>query len=303
MFKSGKFSLSSFNQLFRLLIAAIFLIGILPVPALASTNGTIAGQVTDNTTGNPIPDATIGILEVPDDPPSWSGNTDVDGNYSIPVPEGTGYIVAASKSGYVPSQVTGQSVTANATTTANLTLVQGATIQGTVTDNSTQNPIQGVDVWAYEPATPEVRYDATPTDASGYYSLLIPPGTGYTVKAAINGYVDAIQTGVDAFWLRQKQLTLLWTRWTAHRPPRSTTSPPAVPPTTPSPSPGQLPAMIMTSTRQHNMKSAMLPLLLVIMPPGIAPLWYKTHQHLRPLAPARTLPYTDSAIIPPSSSL
>jgi uncharacterized membrane protein len=198
MFKSGKFYLSSFNLIFRFLIAVIFLIGLMPAPVLAQENGTIAGQVTDNTTSVPIVGATIGVLEAADAPPSWYGNTDTDGNYSISVPEGTGYLVAAGMSGYVSEQVTGQSVTANATTTVNFSLSQGGIIQGVVTDNSTGESIQSVDVWAYKSETPEVRYDTTPTTADGGYGLAVPPGTGYTVEVNKQGYSSANQTGVSA---------------------------------------------------------------------------------------------------------
>ena len=43
-----------------------------------------------------------------------------------------------------------------------------------------------------------MRYEAMPTAADGSYDLAVPPGTGYTVQAAKSGYVDTIQTGIDA---------------------------------------------------------------------------------------------------------
>jgi len=198
MSKSGKLSSSSFNRVFHLLIAAIFLIALLPVPALAQTDGTIAGQVTDDTTSNPIDNATICVLESLYAPIFREGNTNASGNYTIDVPEGTGYVVSAVSYGYVTELVTGQSVTANATTTINFSLVPGGVIEGTVTDNYSGNSIQGADVWAYQPGTPEVMYYTLATDANGSYSLAAPPGTGYTVKVVKSGYVDAIQTGINA---------------------------------------------------------------------------------------------------------
>jgi len=198
MSKSGKLSSSSFNRVFHLLIAAIFLIALLPVPALAQTDGTIAGQVTDNTTGNPINGTTICVLESLYAPISWEGNTNASGNYTVSVPEGTGYVVGAVSYGYVTEVVTGQSVTANATSTINFSLLRGGIIEGTVTDNYSGNSIQGADVWAYMPGTPGVRYETLPAAANGSYSLAAPPGTGYTVQATKSGYVDAIQTGIDA---------------------------------------------------------------------------------------------------------
>ena len=117
MSKSGKFSLSPFSRVFHFLIVAIFLLGILPVPALAQANGTIAGQVTDNSTGNPVPSALVLISESGSQPPTWNGSTDTSGNYSIPTAEGSNYQVAAYKEGYITGQIGGQNVTANTTTT------------------------------------------------------------------------------------------------------------------------------------------------------------------------------------------
>ncbi|MCK4274651.1 MAG: carboxypeptidase regulatory-like domain-containing protein, partial [Dehalococcoidales bacterium] len=198
MSRKVKFSLSLSSLLLRVSIIAIFLLGLLPIPALAAGNGTFAGQVTDNATGNPIAGATIGILESVDAPPSWEVNTGGDGNYSVSVPEGTGYAVGAVSHGYVSEVVTGQSITANVTTPINFSLVPGGIIGGTVTDNYSGNSIQGADVWAYKPGTPEVRYETMPTSANGSYSLAAPQGTGYTVQVAKQGYVDVIHTGIDA---------------------------------------------------------------------------------------------------------
>ena len=149
MTKPRKLFRPSFYRIFCLLVTTVFLFGLLPVPVLAQADGTIAGQVTDNTTGNPIDNASILVLESADAPPSWSSNTDASGNYSVSVSEGTGYLVGAIKEGYVSRQVTGQSVTANVTTTVNFSLVPGGIIEGTVTDNSTGNPIQGADLRAW----------------------------------------------------------------------------------------------------------------------------------------------------------
>ena len=56
MSKSGKLSLSSFNRVFHLLIAAIFLIALLPVPALAAEDTTPPADVTDQGVGIPEKD-------------------------------------------------------------------------------------------------------------------------------------------------------------------------------------------------------------------------------------------------------
>lgn len=85
------------KSFFRILIAAIFLSGLLPMPAIAQTNGNIAGTVTDNITSNPIQDALVLIFESGAQQPSWTVNTSASGNYTISVPEDTGYSIAARK--------------------------------------------------------------------------------------------------------------------------------------------------------------------------------------------------------------
>ena len=129
--------------------------------------------------------------------PTWNGNTDASGNYSLPIPAGTDYRVSALKEGYVTGQAGDKSVTANTTTTVNFSLVPGGIIQGTVTDNSS-SPIQGADVRTYKPETPGTIFTSLSTDSSGHYSLTAPPGTGYTVEVDKQGYDSANQTGVSA---------------------------------------------------------------------------------------------------------
>ena len=57
MSKSGKPSLSSFKQVFRFLIAAIFLIGIIPAPVLAAEDTIPPADITDLAAGNPTHDS------------------------------------------------------------------------------------------------------------------------------------------------------------------------------------------------------------------------------------------------------
>ena len=106
-----KLFLPSSANLLRLLIVAIFLFGLMPVPALATENGTIAGQVTDSSTSNAISGVSIYVFAGGSPSPDWSGNTDSNGDYSIPVPEEAGYQVTARKVGYIVETVTGKDVT------------------------------------------------------------------------------------------------------------------------------------------------------------------------------------------------
>lgn len=189
---------SVFGLFLRILIATIFLLGLLPVPAMAQTNGTIAGTVTDNTTGSPISGTLMLIFESSAQQPSWTVNTDGSGAYDISIPEGAGYKVAARKVGYVTQRRLDQNVTANATTPVNFSLVPGGIIEGKVTANATGDFIAGADVFAFKPETPEVTFTSLPTDAEGSYSLTAPPDTGYVVSAQKEGFVSANMTGVTA---------------------------------------------------------------------------------------------------------
>jgi hypothetical protein len=121
MYRSGKVFFPSLGHFFRALVVAIFLIGMLPVPALAADNGILAGQVTDNTSA-PISGVTILVFTANSTMPDWSGNTSGSGNYSIVVPVGNNYMLSAVKAGYVTTNITGRNVTVNATTTVNFIL-------------------------------------------------------------------------------------------------------------------------------------------------------------------------------------
>jgi len=197
MFMSRKLPVSAFSLLFRVLVIAIFLIGLLPIPALATVNGTVAGQVTDSSTSNPVSSVSISVFASGSQTPSWFGNSDSSGNYTIEVPAGNNYLISAFKEGYVTGHISGKNVTDNTTTVVNFSLAPGGIIQGTVTDNAT-NPIQNANVQAYLPASPETFYNSMPTDASGHFSLTVPPGEGYTIEAGKQDVGEADQTGISA---------------------------------------------------------------------------------------------------------
>ena len=85
-----KSALSLIARQFHILIIAIFLIGLLPLPALAA-DGTVTGQVTDNATGDPIENADVLFYESGVQDYFWTESTDNVGQYSAAIPEGTGY--------------------------------------------------------------------------------------------------------------------------------------------------------------------------------------------------------------------
>ncbi len=98
MSKKGKSALALFARQFHVLIIAIFLIGLLPLPAMAA-DGTVTGQVTDNTTGNPIENADVLFYE--SGAPDYFSITSTDnaGQYIDDIPEGVNYEIEVIKTG------------------------------------------------------------------------------------------------------------------------------------------------------------------------------------------------------------
>jgi hypothetical protein len=145
-----------------------------------ATMGTLAGRVTDASTG-----AGLAGVSVVTSPGGYTATTDASGDYTITGVTAGAYTVTASKTGYADG--TGSAtVAAEEMATANIVLsAHGASagaIAGRVTDSVVGLGIPGASMTA----TPG-GYAAT-TDADGNY--LIPdvaPGT-YTVTASKTGY-------------------------------------------------------------------------------------------------------------------
>jgi Carboxypeptidase regulatory-like domain len=146
------------------------------------TGGTIAGTVT-STTGTALAAMTVAAYN-PNGTRRGFTMTDAVGHYQLVLPPGT-YTIAAydDAQNYLTSFFQGASniasaskllVTASQTTTANMMLLRGAIVSGTVTDVATGLPIAGAQVSAY--ASDTIVATAT-TDVDGHYRLLLPPST------------------------------------------------------------------------------------------------------------------------------
>ena len=143
--------------------------------------GTIAGIVTDTSTGDPIESASVTTN-------SYSNITDTEGLYSIELSPGT-YNVTASATGYISNTIEA-TVIVNKTATVNFALeplIVFGSINGTVTDSDSTLPVAGAIITAD-------GYSTT-TDESGYYEMEVEAGT-YTVTASKAGYESASQTNV-----------------------------------------------------------------------------------------------------------
>jgi uncharacterized membrane protein len=168
----------------------------MPVPVQAVGNGMIAGQVSDNYTSNAIEGTLVLVYAQGSPTPGWNGTTIADGTYDIAVPEGSNYQVTAVIEGFISGQAGGKNVTANDTTIVNFSLVPGGIIRGTVTNNAS-SPLQNASVQAYLPAAPGTVFTSLASDASGNYSVTVPPGPGYTVVVNKQGFASANQTDVS----------------------------------------------------------------------------------------------------------
>ncbi|HSX26867.1 MAG TPA: carboxypeptidase regulatory-like domain-containing protein [Chlamydiales bacterium] len=157
--------------------------------ALDSDPGTIAGRVTDATTGDPIVGATIRIYTT--EILVAAALTDSDGNYEIPNLAPDTYSVTAFKPNYQLGVVGAVVVTAGQTTVVNLALASNpGTISGTVRDSGA-TPIPGATVIVLQGTT---LVNSTLTDVNGSYTVPgLAPGT-YTVLAFAQGYRAAFAT-------------------------------------------------------------------------------------------------------------
>ncbi|SEQ53355.1 beta-sandwich domain-containing protein [Natrinema salaciae] len=146
--------------------------------ALGAQLGTVAGTVSDDTTGSPVANATV---ELERDDETYVGVTDADGTYAVEdVPAGE-YTLTVAATGYeaVTDTVT---VLENETVTKHVELrATAATMSGQVTASDDGTPVANVTV-AAENDDGEV-FEAT-TDANGTYALTDVSAGTYVVDVA-----------------------------------------------------------------------------------------------------------------------
>ena len=136
---------------------------------IISELATITGVVTDVITEDPVEGATVTA-----NPSTTTGS---DGRYLLSVPPGT-YTLTISKQGYVTIVITPVTVDPGDTYTADVTVSTGI-ITGVVTDEETEDPIEGATI------TADGATDTTGPD--GIYMLNVEPGT-YTLTVTSKGY-------------------------------------------------------------------------------------------------------------------
>ena len=162
------------------------------IPPSGSSGGTLAGVVTDASNGHPIAGATVSIFNGPTR--VNSGVSGLDGSYVVPnLPVGN-YNLFVTAPNY--QNFTGPlfSVQAGQTTVQNVAMIPIATgfgtINGTITDASTKQPINGATVTARLGSS---NFTAM-TGLFGNYSISgLAPGT-YAVMASATGYQNSTLT-------------------------------------------------------------------------------------------------------------
>lgn len=148
-------------------------------------SGTLSGQVTDASTGNPIADATVSTS-------LGTTTTDGNGDYTLDLPVNT-YNVTYSRFGYA-SDTESVTITDGNTTTENVALQQSpaVTVSGTTTDGSGHGwPLYTrIDV-AGDPDSPFFTNPVT-----GKYSIQLPANATYdvTFSSQLNGYQPVEQS-------------------------------------------------------------------------------------------------------------
>jgi len=161
----------------RLLILVAILAAATVLPAQMTG---ISGTVVDDSTGNPIPHATVRTM-------CGMAQTDSVGFYLIPNLRPGGYTVSAMARGYEPAVYpeTVRVVQGQVTENINFRLTamggggEPGGISGTVLDDATSEPVRGA--WVY------VHRMSVRTDSLGQYLLRLHPGR-YIVGATAEGY-------------------------------------------------------------------------------------------------------------------
>ncbi len=147
---------------------------------LIPLNSTISGTITAVATGEPINDVWVSVFN---DDHWYSTHTDGQGWYTVALPAGSGYTVSVNgqEAGYANASVYNLNVAENETELVNfqLTALKYGTIQGVAIDTVSGEPVAGVELNVYGNDYWFYAY----TDDQGEYSLVVPTGSGYTVRA------------------------------------------------------------------------------------------------------------------------
>jgi hypothetical protein len=156
-------------------------------PEVPAQVGTVAGTVTDMSTGRPVAGVSVTAG-------TTTEITDAVGHYNLTLPVGT-YEITASKHGYEKKAVSGVTVTESTITALDIGLTGAprAILSGTVRDGSGHGwPLYAKVSVKGLPVAPVFTDPAT-----GRYSFDLPAGASYTLRVTANypGY-EAVEQAV-----------------------------------------------------------------------------------------------------------
>ncbi|MGM7702002.1 carboxypeptidase regulatory-like domain-containing protein [Pseudalkalibacillus sp. Hm43] len=139
--------------------------------ALSPEPGTITGTITNFNTGDPIVGATITIrAQTPSGPIIANTITDPNGDYAVSTLSPSTYTVIASANGFGAAEAT-DIVESNEVTRVDIKLVPNpGTIEGTITNNNTGDPVSGVNVEVFN--QDGILVFNTTTDSNGFYQFV-----------------------------------------------------------------------------------------------------------------------------------
>jgi hypothetical protein len=182
------------------------------VDAVMGPGGTITGTVTDIGNGEPIE----GVEICPDNIVFEEGRvtfctrTDDEGNYALRGLETGDYRLEFRTSGdvnyveeLVPPVPGSMSLVAGSAAVANLAMIAGTEVKGTVADAATGLPIEPptstVSACALEAVT-EAKVKCAEVGPGGHYSLAgLPPGRSYAFGFAIDGVEEGLDLHPDGY--------------------------------------------------------------------------------------------------------
>jgi hypothetical protein len=168
-------------------------------------NGTIFGVVRDNATNETIANATITIA-------GRSTNSNASGNYSINVPGNITHVITAIKTGY-DNFIGNISVGPNKNKSYDIymskivlptagSLLNNGTVEGLVTDNSTNELLSNVTV--------SIAGNSFVTNSSGNYSLDVIEGTHniVAIKTGYNNYISNVTVEANETTIHNISMTI-----------------------------------------------------------------------------------------------
>ncbi len=150
--------------------------------------GVIQGQITDATSGQPIPLSRVWAASL-DEGHSYQAwpMSDAQGYYRILVPAGAWKVYAQNFNAFYPRTAypgNPVTVTVGSAVSANISMTEGGLITGHIVDSATHQPVQGVDAWA-RPLGGGLSYGWLDSNENGVYRIAVPIGRYRTYARSV----------------------------------------------------------------------------------------------------------------------